>query len=103
MERMHEIMRERVEADEAFDILKKERQKTLDRLDVEIAHAGPIKLGDIVDITGFSHRGKKMIVDHLWIVDDWDVGVKAKGRVLKKDGTPGLLTAIHFIEVAVAP
>ncbi len=103
MERMHEIMKERVEADEAFNLSQEARANTIDRLNKEMALNGPVKIGDIVKVTGFSHRGKKMIVDSLWIVNDWDVGIKAKGRVLKKDGTPGLLMAHYFIEVAVAP
>lgn len=106
MERMHEIMKERVEADDALGAFHEEWDKNIKRLNKEMAFAGPVKIGEIVEVTGYANAGKKMIVDRIRIVAGgvWDrYGVKARGRVLKKDGTPGLKTAEHFIEVAVAP
>ncbi len=104
MERMHEIMKERVEADEAHDLFMEARRGTIARLDEEMAAVGPVKIGDIVEVTDYSYRGKKMIVDRLWITSDYSgVGVKGRGRVLKKNGTPGLMKAGYFIKVAVAP
>ncbi len=108
MERMHEIMKERLEADEALSLFLEARQNTLDRLDQEMAFAGPIKIGDVVVANDCSRAGTKIIIDRLWISNDQSLlrgryGVRAKGRVLKKDGTPGLLMAEYFIEVGVAP
>ncbi len=104
MERMNEIMKERLEADEASSNFEDSQRSLINSLDKEMAIVGPIKIGDIVDVTGYSHHGKKMIIDYLWISNGWDgVGIRARGRVLKKDGTPGLMIAKYFIEVGIAP
>ncbi len=108
MERMHEIMKKRLEADEALSSFKDTHRSLIESLNKEMSIRGPIKIGDIVEVTGYSCRGKKMVVDRLWISNDQSwlrgrYGVKAKGRVLKKDGTPGLRIAYYFIEVGCAP
>lgn len=104
MERMHEIMKERIKADEAFDLYKKAWQNVLNRLDEEMETAGPIKIGDIVVSNDDENNGLKMIVEVVWIINGLsDVGVIGHGRLLEEDGTRGVLSAEYFIEVAVAP
>jgi len=49
----------------------------------------PLKIGDIVDVTGWSHKGKKMIVDRRWVVECFGWEWRASGRVIKKNGEPG--------------
>lgn len=104
MERMNEIMKARVEDDEAFTRFSKLRRSFIQSLDSEMAIVGPVKIGDIVGANGYSHWGKKMIVDRVWTTNTMGrVGVQAIGRVLKKNGTPGVNKAEYFVEVAVAP
>jgi hypothetical protein len=47
------------------------------------------KVGDVIDCGGYSHQGKKMVVDRIerpdWSGYDWRVC----GRPLKKDGSIG--------------
>ena len=51
----------------------------------------PHRVGDIIDCGGYSHKGKKMLVDGIirarYSSDDWRV----IGRVIKKDSTVGTL------------
>lgn len=56
----------------------------------------PLKVGDIVEVTGYSHKGKQMVVKEIWLGEStWrDTGTyifKASGPVLKKSGEPGQL------------
>ena len=67
----------------------------------------PVKIGDIVDVTGYSHNGKKMIINGITFCHKsdggyygiWmeDVGWMISGKVIRKDGTPGSQTGCHAI------
>jgi hypothetical protein len=55
----------------------------------------PHKVGDVIDCGGWSHKGKKMIVDYIGKPKYWSRFSREKwrvtGRVFKKDGTIGQL------------
>ena len=61
--------------------------KLMDKLAQQLC---PHKVGDIIEIEGYSHTGKMMIVDKItspsWPTYEWRV----VGRVIKKDGDPSL-------------
>lgn len=51
----------------------------------------PVKVGDIVEINGFSHRGKSILVDRVNVRNNWKTifAFIASGKVIKKSGEPG--------------
>ena len=61
-----------------------------------VENFAPFKVGDDIEINGFSHKGKLMRVEkvrcHLSIHTE-KLHFSAFGKVLKKDGTPGLQDA----------
>lgn len=64
----------------------------------------PAKIGDIIEVTGYSFRGKQMQVARIFLVQHsptrwvW----RLSGPVLKKDGTPGNQTGETSYEIEVA-
>jgi len=50
----------------------------------------PLSVGDIVNVTGYSHTGKQMCVDRIEVHQGYS-GWKwyASGKIIKLDGTPG--------------
>lgn len=68
------------------------RKKRDDLIKQYITENCPVKVGKIVAVNGYSHEGKKMIVDNVTLkkafIDD-EYYFFATGRVLKKDNTPG--------------
>lgn len=72
------------------------KRRCQDLRDLEKAYAiqeCPFSEGEIVDVCGFSHRGKKMIVREITTArfksDEWRV----IGNVIKSDGQPGKIFA----------
>ena len=69
------------------------RQELIDLL-------SPVKIGDIITVNGYSHKGKKMRVDVLrCYLNTWDkahISIEAYGNVLNKDGLPGLNKATSY-------
>ena len=58
----------------------------------------PVKIGDVVVITGYTHKGKKMVITRRWAqIPSWmpkpRLFITVAGDVIKKDGLPGLQTA----------
>ena len=78
--------------DRAIEIRHEKRVEVLSEW-VDKHH--PLKIGDIVEVTGWSHKGKKMMVDQRKVVL-WTLSFKnnwewtATGRVIKKNGEPGV-------------
>jgi hypothetical protein len=78
------------DATEAAEAATRELNDALDAYAIQMC---PHKVGDIIDCQGWSHKGKKMIVDSItrtkyrgrWTKEKWRV----MGRILKKDGTIG--------------
>ena len=54
----------------------------------------PVKIGDKIAVNGYSHAGKIMEVDSIYVKDLYSRGYcfLAKGRIVKKDGTCGTQT-----------
>ena len=62
------------------------------------------KWGDTVIVTGYSHRGKKMVIDSVSMtISLWrkEYTAVVKGRVLKADGTLGLNEAKNEIVLGI--
>lgn len=60
----------------------------------------PLKIGDIVTSRGYSHRGKKMVVTHIFYkqcysraTHGYEHGWAIGGNILKKDGSASALQA----------
>ena len=75
-------------AERAASAANQELNKALD----EMARQNcPHAVGDVIDCQGWSHKGKKMVVDYIgkpkWSREKWRV----TGRVFKKDGSIGQL------------
>ena len=65
----------------------------------------PIRVGDVTEVTGYSHKGKQMeIVSLRWNTEDsWrydGAGWVFRGLVLKKDGAVGLNAGDGFLKYA---
>ena len=105
MNEANKIMKEFIAVGDAQDAADVDFQKQKDALDQRMREDGPVKIGDVVEVTGFPHKGKKMIVVRVFIRRDYfdGIGVKAIGKVLKADGTPGKNQAESFFEVRPAP
>ena len=75
-------------AESAASAAKQELNKALDGMARQNC---PHAVGDVIDCQGWSHKGKKMVVDHIgrsrWLDGKW----KVTGRVFKKDGSLGQL------------
>lgn len=55
-----------------------------------VSKYAPVKEGDVIEINGHSHNGKKMLVEKVVFRRCWGrYEFYARGPVLKKDGTPG--------------
>ena len=55
-----------------------------------VENHSPVKIGDIVKVTGYSYRGKDMRVEHVVITTDWFTNKlqwSAYGKICKKDGS----------------
>lgn len=85
---IEQVMAEKQKASEAAEAFR--------RLEKEYAKQQcPLKIGETTKVTGFSHRGKDMIVER---IIPGDIGSPfsskgewvAKGHILKKDGSVGL-------------
>ena len=86
----------RAKRDEAERHLDEAKSRLLQARHEMARQLCPHKVGDIVDCGGWSHKGKKMLVDFIGAPKcDWDCGEKwrVSGFVLKKDGTVG---GIHY-------
>lgn len=88
----------------AVDELRKARSKfsrTQKDLSKSLSLYGPVKIGDVVEVNGHSHIGKKMTVDR--VVIRMGLGERAEivaiGFVHKKDGTPGILQGGHRVHL----
>ena len=57
-------------------------------------------IGQIVLVTGYTHTGKKMVVEGITFQKGWCGGVTAHGPVLKKNGQPSSFRGEH-LEIAV--
>jgi len=64
----------------------------------ELLRFAPVKVGDTIRVTGYSHRGKNMTVKQVFIKEHSTfrneaptLTFKATGPVLKKDGTPATM------------
>ena len=51
----------------------------------------PLKIGDEVVVNDWSHKGKEIVVDRVWLHDDFfnKYDFRASGKVKKKDGSLG--------------
>jgi hypothetical protein len=78
-----------------------EKQRAIEAVskqkDLIVHRYSPIKIGDIIDVNGYSFSGKKMVVDSIYFRPDrWrNTLFVAKGAVLKKDKTRGAHTGEH--------
>jgi hypothetical protein len=62
----------------------------------ELLNQFPIAKGDRVEVGGYAHRGKHIVVDRLQVVrerhfggDEYSLRVVASGRIIKANGEPG--------------
>lgn len=68
------------------------KQKLADTKEEWCKNEHPLKIGDEVEVTGYSHTGKKMRVDYLNVIKQgWNKKYvfMATGVVFKKDGSEG--------------
>lgn len=75
-------------------------QRELGAFENECVLDAPAKVGDTVEVTGYSHRGKPMLVESVSLrrsFGQWEF--VAFGRVLKKDGSPSQHRAKTFYRV----
>lgn len=60
----------------------------------------PVKVGDVVTVNGYSHKGKRMLVTRVWAelssYRKEEIVIRVCGDVLKKDGMPGLNSAENY-------
>lgn len=85
VERLKELIKGVQEANDRLESFKKELEAT-----------APVKVGDVVEVSGYSFNGKKMLVGRVHLKDWWGRTRwewAAAGKVIKKDGTPGEQTA----------
>ena len=75
--------------DEKIKELSSDRKKLIGKW-IESSH--PLKIGDVVEVNGYSYQGKLMEVEKLGVEYDRFEGWTwtATGKVLKKNGEPGL-------------
>lgn len=62
------------------------------------------KWGDVVEVTGYSHKGKKMVIDNVFItIDFWKKEYYAvvSGSVLKADGSAGKNVATNKVKLGI--
>jgi hypothetical protein len=82
-----------IEQYQAMSLSIEELQKDRDNILQEYADLNcPLKVGDTVEILGYSHHGKNGIIKSVRAkYDSWDKTFEwiVKGCVLKKDGTEG--------------
>ena len=82
-ERLHQL-------DNQQKLLREKRDQLISQW---IKAESPHQLGDIIEVTGFAHQGKKMVVEGIWIrekfMHDGSYEFVYTGTVLKKDGTKG--------------
>ena len=68
----------------------KHKQSQIENNRREWTKEGPYQPGDIVEVNGFAHTGKRMIVDTVKVREHYSGWrFEASGRVLNKDGQPG--------------
>ena len=81
--------------DDEVKAVQSKRGAVRDRL----ATLCPIQIGDVVECNGFSHTGKKMVVEHVsykpmsWSKSLW----VCSGTILKKDGSPSKHVGEHRV------
>jgi len=93
---------------EALDYSKKAIEKgthTREAILKKIERLCPVRVGDVTEVTGYSHKGKQMkIVSLRWKTEDsWRYdgdGWVFRGLVLKKDGAVGLNVGHGFLKYA---
>lgn len=90
LDEFKELLRCRRNIDEKIE---KQKQLIIDEM-------CPVKIGDIVEVNGFTFTGKQMRVDRIVLVRSWKntYKIKAVGKVLKKDGTVGQISAEWYGE-----
>lgn len=78
-------------------------QKALrDRKDAALWEC-PVRIDDEVKVNGYSHEGKTMRVGSIAMVETIDGYMfKAKGKILKKDGSEGTNVGDYMMEIANA-
>ena len=68
-------------------------QEEIERIhSVIVKKFSPVKIGDIVEVNRYSHKGKQMQIVSVRLTFAWNSkngAIRATGRVLKKDGKPG--------------
>ena len=86
---MRKYREEVVDIDRQIKDLYAKRRETIAAW-IEAEH--PVKVGDVIETNGYSHKGKKMRVAKRSIYDSFSKwSWKANGPILKKDGTEGLI------------
>lgn len=92
---LSEVLEEKANKDAAANKYAETKRRFADEFE-------GVSVGDTVVVTGFSHRGKKMNVEHVALVEDWfgSLRIKATGRVIKKDGSVGSMRAESFYGVS---
>ena len=74
----------------------------IDILKKQVLQEQHIKIGDIVEVNGFAHKGKTMKIITMVIIKHWNNKWKVicRGHVYKKDGSLGVQVGeyMYFIE-----
>ncbi|MCP4700471.1 MAG: hypothetical protein GY862_27005 [Gammaproteobacteria bacterium] len=65
----------------------------------KLAELCPVKIGDVVEVNGWTFRGKKMLVDDVcyYTRTHRSTTWKCSGPILKADGTPGKNRGEHGV------
>lgn len=89
--------------------LIKESQERIKSYAAELNKLNPLKVGQELVANGWSHRGKTLVVDKVFISDSNEQNVEitaneavyfsAIGRVKKKNGELGVYSGIHNINI----
>ena len=65
-------------------------KKTLKGAQDEFAEQhSPVAVGDVIEVTGYVNKGKKIKVCSIAYKSGWDSGIYAYGNIIKKDGIEG--------------
>lgn len=80
---------------EILNKLEEEKNKAVDKFSdfkKSLAKYSPVKLGDEIEVNGWSNKGKTMVVNYIAIKREYlgDYYFFAKGYIKRKDGSLGV-------------
>lgn len=86
---MKEELKKLAELNEEIASLEKQIGRIKENVAIKYA---PVKVGEIIYTNGYTHKGKKIVVEQVVFRSRFGrYEFCARGPVLKKDGSPGLI------------